>query len=415
MRKAWPANASYRPCRRVEFEARYGLNLFPYLDDHRIYGMPVLPMTGAIAALCDAVQRHFGTDAVALDNFQYRDALALPEAGERIVQAILTPVDGTTVECQLASIDAEMKEGWRTHVVCLAQKYGVSPIEHRLESIDLRAVKQRCATSISVDHYYRTLRRLGLEYGPSFRGIQALHYGEHEVLARVVMPEQLAELPSFLHPALLDACLHTYTALVEPRLDFDPAVERQRCCYLPIDFERFDGCQRGAREVWVHSIRRPGREGADKRFTSDISIYANDGDRIAQIRGLSSKLIPPEIFGASPNSGKVDWLYQAKWAEIRTLSRAPDIRTHEPAGWLILADRNGVGSRLADLLRERGELCRVAFADDAVGAARDRSLPDAAGFLQACKEFVAGAAAEFKSAGCAESSISGLWTCRQAG
>jgi acyl transferase domain-containing protein/surfactin synthase thioesterase subunit/acyl carrier protein len=379
-----------------QFEARYGLNLFPYLDDHRIYGMPVLPMTGAIAALWDAIQRHFGTDAVALDNFQYRDALALPEASERIVQAILTPVDGTTAECQLASIDAEMKEGWRTHVVCLAQKDGVSPVEHRLESIDLRAVKQRCATFVSVDHYYRTLRRLGLEYGPSFRGIQALHCGEHEVLARVVMPEQLAELPSFFHPALLDACLHTYAALVEPRLDFDPAVDRQRCCYLPIDFERFDGCQRGAREVWVHSVRRPGREGADKRFTCDISIYANDGDRIAQIRGLSSKLIPPEIFGASPDSGKVDWLYQSKWAEICALSRAPDIRTDEPTGWLILADQNGVGSRLADLLRGRGELCRVAFADNAVVAAGDRSRPDAAGFAQACKEFVAGAAAESK-------------------
>ena len=95
--------------------------------------MPVLPMTAAIAALCDAAQRHFGTDAVALDNFQYRDALALPEAGERIVQTILTPVDGTTAECQLASIDAEMKERWRTHIVCLAQKDGVSPIEQRLE------------------------------------------------------------------------------------------------------------------------------------------------------------------------------------------------------------------------------------------------------------------------------------------
>ena len=74
-------------------------------------------------------------------------------------------------------------------------------------------------------------------------------------------------------------------------------------------FERFDGCQRRAREVWVHSVRRAGREGADKRFASDISIYANDGDPIAKIRGLSLKLIPPEIFGASPKTpGKLTGL-----------------------------------------------------------------------------------------------------------
>ena len=105
-----------------QFEARYGLNLLPYLDDHRIYGLPVLPMTVAISALGDAARRHFGTDAVALDNLQYRDALILPEAGERIVQTILTPIDAATAECRLASIDDKMDEGWRTHVICLARK-----------------------------------------------------------------------------------------------------------------------------------------------------------------------------------------------------------------------------------------------------------------------------------------------------
>ncbi len=379
-----------------QFEARYGLTLFPYLDDHRIYGMPVMPMTGAIAALCDAARRHFGTDAVALDNFQYRDALVLPQSGERVVQTILTPVDGATAECRLASIDAEMKEGWRTHVICLAQKDAPAPIQERLDSIDLREVKQRCATSVSADDYYGTLRRLGLEYGPSFRGVETLLCGEHEVLARVVMPEQLAESPSFLHPALLDACLHTYAALVEPRLDFDPATDRRQGCYLPIDFERFDGRRAGAREVWVHSVRRPDREGAERRFTSDISIYANDGGPVAQIRGLSLKFIPPETFVASAESRKVDWLYQAKWTEVRALSPRPETRDDESAGWLILADRGGVGARLADLIRERGDACRVVLADEPAGASGDRSWRDAADLSQACRELAAEAAASSK-------------------
>ena len=374
-----------------QFEASYGLKLLPYLDDHRIYGMPVLPMTAAIAALCDAARRHFGTDRVALGNFQYRDALALPEAGERIVQTILTPVDGTA-ECRLASIDAGMKEGWRTHIICLAQKDGAARTEERRASIELSHVMQRCATSISVDHYYSTLRELGLEYGPSFRGIEALHRGEHEVLAHVVMPEQLAESTSYLHPALLDACLHTYTALVEPDLDFDPAASRQRCCYLPIDFERFEGRRHGTREVWVHSVRRPGREGADRRFTTDIAIYANDGGLIAEIRGLSLKLIPPDTFGARPESGKIDWLYQAKWIEIPALSYHPEIQSDEPAGWLILADRKDVGSRFADMLRERGDPCRVVFADDPVDETGDRSWRDAVDFPEAWKDLVAQAA-----------------------
>ena len=109
-----------------------------------------------------------------------------------------------------------MKERWpHTHRLLGFRKTALAPSNSGSESIDLRTVKQRCETSISVDHYYRTLRRLGLEYGiPRFEGSKRFYYGEHEVLARIVMPEHLAELPSFLHPALLDACLHTYTALV---------------------------------------------------------------------------------------------------------------------------------------------------------------------------------------------------------
>jgi acyl transferase domain-containing protein/surfactin synthase thioesterase subunit/acyl carrier protein len=375
-----------------QFEARYGLKLFPYLDDHRIYGMPVLPMTAAIAALCDAARQHFGTDAVAIDNLQYRHALVLPEAGERIVQTILTPVDGTTAECRLMSIDAETNEGWSTHVIGLARKYGSAPTEERLGPIELAEVKQRCATPILVDDYYRTLRELGLEYGPSFRGIETLLRGEHEVLARVAISEQLAESTSYLHPALLDACLHTYTALIEPGLNFSSAASRERCCYLPIDFERFDCRRRGTGEVWVHSVRRPDREGAAGRFTIDISIYEKDGGPIAEIRGLSLKLIPPETFATTHESGKIDWLYQAKWTEVRALSHPPEIRRDEPAGWLILADRKGFGSRFADLIRERGDRCRVVFADDPADDADGRSWREVTDSLQSWRDLIGQAA-----------------------
>jgi acyl transferase domain-containing protein len=370
-----------------QFEARYGLNLLPYLDDHRIYGLPVLPMTGAIAALVDAARRHFGTGAVALENFQYREALVLPEAGERIVQTILTPIDATTAECRLASIDDKMNEGWRTHVVCLARKDAPAALEERPVNLDLGEARKRCATSIAPDRYYRTVRALGLEYGPAFRGIETLLCGEGEVLARIVMPDALGEPSSFLHAALLDACLHTYAALAEPRPDFDAAADRPRGCYLPIDFERFDGGGGSAREVWVRSVRRPGPEGADKRFTADITIHASDGRPIAHIRGLSLKFIPPETFAAR-EPGKVDWLYQMRWTEA-PLPPRPEARAGDPGGWLILADRNGVGARLAGLLRERGDACRVVLADDLAGAGGDD-----ADFMRACQKLAAEAGAQ---------------------
>ena len=362
----------------TQFEASYSLSRFPYLDDHRIYRLLVLPTTAAIATLCEAARQHFGSDAATLENFQYRDALVLPETGPRIVQTILNPIDAETAECRLASIDATFSDGWSTHILCLARTAATPPPAEPTTFIALFELRRRCTTSIPIDHYYPALSELGLEYGPAFRGIKELFRGEGEVLAHVVLPEELADTGSFLHPALLDACLHTYTALVEPRVDFDPTAVRERLCYLPIAFERFQDRRSAARDVWVHSVRRSGVEGGDDRFAVDIRVHAPDGEPIAEICALTVKTIPADAFGSEAKSRSKDWLYQKQWIEVPEHSQQAAEISGEPADWLILADRGGVGSALADGLRARGERCSVVLADDAMNSAGDglMTLPE---------------------------------------
>ncbi|WP_324605060.1 polyketide synthase dehydratase domain-containing protein [Streptomyces sp. NRRL S-1022] len=60
-------------------------------------------------------------------------------------------------------------------------------------------------------HVYEHLEELGYAYGPAFRGLRRAWLGEGEVFAEVALPEALrAEAGRYLlHPALLDAALHT--------------------------------------------------------------------------------------------------------------------------------------------------------------------------------------------------------------
>src|SRR5262249_41492241 len=106
----------------AQFESAYSLQRFAYLGDHRIYGMPVLPPTAGVTALRDAARRYFGSDSVEIARLQYREAMVLPERGERIVQSILTPLDQSTLELRLASIGADAADGWRTHMIGVARK-----------------------------------------------------------------------------------------------------------------------------------------------------------------------------------------------------------------------------------------------------------------------------------------------------
>jgi acyl transferase domain-containing protein/surfactin synthase thioesterase subunit len=279
----------------VQFESSYSLQRFAYLDDHRIYGMPVLPTTAGLTALRDAASQYFRSDAVEIANLQYREAMVLPESGERIVQSILTPLDESTAEFRFASIAAGGDDAWRTHMVGVARKPDAAP-NAETAPLQLDQVRQRCADSIPTERYYQALRVLGLEYGTSFRAIEMLRRGNGEVLTRVRLPAHLSvDGQAGLHPALLDACLHLYPALVDAYGDFTQAAREARGTYLPFGVERFRCTGVRAREAWVHGVRRHPGIGGTGTLIVDIAIYEDDGRFAAAIEGLSLKPLPPDV------------------------------------------------------------------------------------------------------------------------
>ena len=335
----------------AQFESSYSLQRFGYLDDHRIYGMPVLPTTVGLTALRDAAGEYFGSDTVEIANLQYREAMILPDSGERIVQSILTPVDDSTAEFRFASTGMNGGDDWRTHMVGVARKQNAAQ-NGQAASLELDHVRQRCADSIPVERYYESLRALGLEYGGSFRGIEMLQRGSGEVLTRVRLPAHLSvDGQSGLHPALLDACLHLYPALVDAYGDFTQAANGLRRTYLPISVERFR-CAAGlrAREVWVHGARRQSENGNSEIFTTDIAIYQDDGRFAAAIEGLSLKPLPPEALRppVAKGASSVDQSGQSDDARRET---RPGCSSHKVA--IDRSERNGT-PRIARLLCPSG-------------------------------------------------------------
>jgi acyl transferase domain-containing protein/surfactin synthase thioesterase subunit/acyl carrier protein len=356
------------PLPEIQFESSYSLQRFGYLADHRIYGLTVLPTTAGLVALRDAASQHFGTPKVTITNLQYHEAMVLQEIGDRIVQIILTPVDQTTAEFRLVSISTDAEATWRAHMIGTVRIDKSEPIHET--SIQLDRVKLRCPVGVPIDRYYATIDAMGLEYGPSFRGIEAMWRGNGEVLTHVRLPTHLTVDPtSNLHPALLDSCLHAYPALVDAYDVVQQVPKELRRTHLPIGIERFrsNGSGSALRDVWVHATRRTGQEGDQETFTIDISIYHDDGTWVAAIEGLSLKrLTPAALNPQQPAAARADWLYQMRWDERVKAPVAIADEANEPAGWLILADRNGVGSALSQMLSQRGETCRLIHLDDAI-------------------------------------------------
>src|SRR5437667_3221026 len=60
---------------------------------------------------------------------------------------------------------------------------------------------------------------MGMSYGPALQGIEQLSVGAGEVLARLCIPEGVAQTDFVLHPSVLDAALQACIGLLVERPD----------------------------------------------------------------------------------------------------------------------------------------------------------------------------------------------------
>jgi acyl transferase domain-containing protein/acyl carrier protein len=359
--------------KEAEFEASYGLSALGYLDDHRIFGLPVLPTTAALEAIATGARQFLGVERARIEQFLYREALVLPEEGTRLIHLVFSPDGEGRAKLRLYSTDEDGSAAWIQHIEAeVVVDVATAAVRH-----DLAALRASCPRALPIERYYPAIRALGLEYGPAFRGIRELWQGDAQALSHVVLTEDVTSEGYTVHPAFLDACLHIYPALAEAHADFSAPPDEPSRCFLPISLERVQVFQTGRREAWVHAMRRPGAS-ADA-MTIDISLHDDDGARIATLEGLLVRRLTKEAMQPSAQelSPLFDSMYQVAWEERPELAPVAPSEASHGGRWLLFADRGGVGEALAEELRARGQDCQVVFQDAVSLGGREVALdPD---------------------------------------
>jgi acyl transferase domain-containing protein/surfactin synthase thioesterase subunit len=335
---AWPHPLLGAPAAAgggIEFDARCSLDAAPYLRDHRIRGRAILPTTAALEAAATAAKAHFGTSDVALTDVTYHEALVLDGSAPVSVRLTLDPHHESAAFRLLSRRGSE--ERWREHLSGVARRAAELPARSSVDE-----ARRRCAPAQAAGPYYETMRAQGLDYGPSFRGVRALHRGRGEVVAQVALPAEVAAESYGVHPALLDACLHVYPALLG-----EPA---SGSTYLPVGVERFYLNGGRLQDAWVHAVLREGGSGATAARV-DIGVYDGDSTLVAAFDGLQLRALPAAALGGAADDS-AGWLYRLGWVE-RPLARieSPGAAAGE---WLIVADASGVGEAVAARLERRG-------------------------------------------------------------
>ncbi|MFJ8747568.1 type I polyketide synthase, partial [Embleya sp. NPDC127516] len=196
------------------FTGRLSLRAQPWLADHAIVDTPLLP-GAAFVDLAIRAGDHVGLDVV--EDLTLEAPLVLPESAGVLIQIAVGGPDETgrrsiTIHSRSEhdaepGLPADHAEAWTRHAVGtlaagtpvdprdLVEQHEVWPPEH--------------ATPIDLADAYASLATHGLSYGPVFRGLRAAWRSGGDLYAEVALPDGVTPDGFGLHPALLDAALHT--------------------------------------------------------------------------------------------------------------------------------------------------------------------------------------------------------------
>ncbi|MCA1217798.1 type I polyketide synthase [Streptomyces sp. 8L] len=204
------------------FTGRLSVPTLPWIGDHVVSGMTILPGTGFIELGLHAAE-HVG--CARIEELTVQTPLLFNESGGWAVQVVVAPpVDSgqrqLTVYSRPETVgDDGDDEDWTCHVTGWLSPDTPQPPE----VTDLMVWPPRNTRYVSAEEIYEQLVAHGYGYGPTFQGLRGVWVRGDEVYAEVSLPqdERVHAHRYGMHPALFDAAFHALIA-GKPRVEGEP-------------------------------------------------------------------------------------------------------------------------------------------------------------------------------------------------
>lgn len=344
-----------------------------FIKDHKVYDKILFPGAGYIEiAFAGAVllSKKKNIKHITLSEISFRESLELREGENTTVQTSFSPsMSGVNTRYEFNihshSEDVEQQKPendnpWTYHV------NGILKLDNTPDFVDviddLNTIKDRCTTTLNGAEHYQDMDKVGLHYGDSFQGVRKIWHNDKEILAQIYLPEANGSASEYnFHPVLLDSCFQSLSALMSP--------EEKQEAMLPISIQSITVFDVPSTELWCY-MTTPKKIG-DTYYQADFNIVDNDGKNVAFINGLKLIRLKNNQMKKGYEENKEDvevikdnditnenLLYAVSWAtqtEQETFLSYKERVVQDPKSWLVLCDKNGIGSQFAALLEKKQE------------------------------------------------------------
>ncbi|WP_211836273.1 type I polyketide synthase [Streptomyces rhizosphaericus] len=295
----------------------------PWLTDHTVADTALLPGTGLLELALRAGDQ---LGAGGVDELTLAAPLVLPERGGVRLQLVAGAADdrgGRAVQI-FSRPDTEDADGtWTLHAH--GRLFGAAEAD-AASVAGLTAWPPPGATETDLTGAYERLAERGYDYGPAFRNLRRVWTADRELYAEVVLGEEArSEAGRFtLHPALLDAALHTLL----------PGVARDGgTSWLPFSWSGVGVRATGATALRVRlAFTGPDTgadTGADAR-TVALTVADATGAPVASVEALTLRPLSADALRAAADTSG-DGLLKVGWTPLPEPSTAV-----EPVGWAVL-------------------------------------------------------------------------------
>ncbi|XVQ82172.1 type I polyketide synthase [Microbispora siamensis] len=322
-----------------------GLDRLPYLAEHRVHDMPVLP-----GAAYHELVLASGLEAYADQPFQVEDlrldqALFLTSENVQRVQVRLDAAADDesrrwTVYAEERASPGDGSAGWTQVATALLRPCPSEPRDAVIDAPDLTAYPE----VVDVSEHYAASRRRGIDQTGPFRGVAALHQANGAVVAELTLDESIrGSIERYLlHPALLDSALQPLMTLLD-------TTGVAQDTYLPVRTGRcrLYGRLEVGRRLWSRAVRTSPASEKDL-VEGDVVITDDTGRLIAAITGFQLRRLAgdlPQV--VERRAGKL--LHEVEWTELPPVAEPASV-----AGRWMVVDGSPLGPELCAALSGDG-------------------------------------------------------------
>ena len=332
------------------WEVHLDLLKTPALAQHKVGGAVVLPGAAYLEMALAASREWFGTQSFVIEELDILAPIVFDGDQARTLRMIFSPND---LRFRIEGRQRLSDTPWTLHAQ--GRMLGAAP--EMGES--LISLPEPGRTPIDAEHHYALANALGLEYGPLFRGIEAIELDANTLRARLNWQHGAPPQHDYLlHPAVLDQCFQSVLGWFGAQ-----AASANKFTFLPVGFGRLTLCTNAgpASELRARLLRYGKRSAA-----VDFELLDAEGRLIARLDTAHFRAAAMATRNAPPAS----WVTRARLAPLaRDFFALPTSETITQAMAVAGGARNTTAlSRYFEEVAPLVEMLPLAYARDALRA-----------------------------------------------